>query len=80
LGGDYSDLPETIFGSRPTHSIMSYFADVDLHIFTFLRGERDIENPIHKHFKPLETHIVEKAVKLAKTLQLIITDMKKSAA
>ena len=64
LGGDYSDLPETVFGSTSTHSIMSYFEDVDLNICTFLKGERNIENPIHKNFKPLEYNIVEKAVKL----------------
>jgi Fe-S cluster biosynthesis and repair protein YggX len=64
LGGDYSGLPETVFGSTSTHSIMSYFEDVDLNIFTFLKGERDIENPIHKTFKPLEHKMVEKAVKL----------------
>ena len=29
-----------------------------------LKGERDIENPIHKTFKPLEHKIVKKAVKL----------------
>jgi hypothetical protein len=43
---------------------MSYFEDVDLHIFTFLKGERDIEKPIHKNFKALNPTIVEKAVKL----------------
>jgi Fe-S cluster biosynthesis and repair protein YggX len=64
LGGDYSKLPGTVFGSTSTHSIMSYFEDVDLNIFTFLKGERNIENPIHKNFKPLEHNIVEKAVKL----------------
>ena len=43
LGGDYADLPETPFGSRATHSIMSYFDDVDLHIVTFLKGERKVD-------------------------------------
>ncbi|MDR2793698.1 MAG: hypothetical protein LBB61_08555 [Treponema sp.] len=41
LGGDYSSLPETVYGSASTHSIMSYFEDVDLNIFTFLKGERE---------------------------------------
>lgn len=64
LGGDYSALPEVIFGSKPTHSIMSYFEEVDLKIITLLKGERNIEMPIHKHFKPLEREILEKAVKV----------------
>lgn len=64
LGGDYSALPKTVFGSISTHSIMSYFEDVDLHIFTLLEGERNINKPIHKFFKPLKAENVEKAVKL----------------
>jgi Fe-S cluster biosynthesis and repair protein YggX len=64
LGGDYSELPKTVYGSCSTHSIMSYFENVDLNIFTFLKGERKVEKPIHKNFKPLEYSIVEKAVKL----------------
>ena len=62
LGGDYSKLPQTIYGSYSTHSIMSYFRDVNLNIFTFLKGERDINNPIHKTFKPLKIEILNKAV------------------
>lgn len=64
LGGDYSALPETIFGSKSTHSIMSYFESVNLNIITLLRGERDINKPIHKNFKPLEEYILNKAIKL----------------
>jgi hypothetical protein len=64
LGGDYSRLPKTVFGSVSTHSIMSYFEDVNLHIFTLLEGERNINKPIHKFFKPLEYESVEKGVKL----------------
>ncbi|MDR0485921.1 MAG: restriction endonuclease [Elusimicrobiota bacterium] len=64
LGGDYSKLPETVFGAQSTHSIMSYFEDVNLNIFTFLKGERDINSPIHKHFKPLEEKIVQNAISL----------------
>jgi hypothetical protein len=64
LGGDYSDLPETGYGSCSTHSIMSYFADVDLNIITFLKGERNIDAPIHKYFKPLMPEVIEKAVKI----------------
>ncbi|GHU23515.1 hypothetical protein FACS1894172_12930 [Spirochaetia bacterium] len=64
LGGDYSTLPETVYGSCSTHSIMSYFEDVDLNIFTFLKGERNIEMPIHKYFKPLKKEIIKKAVEM----------------
>ena len=64
LGGDYSKLPETVYGSVSTHSIMSYFENVELHIFTLLKGERNIDKPIHKFFKPLKRDNVEKAVKL----------------
>ena len=42
---------------------MSYFEEVDLKIITLLKGERNIEKPIHKHFKPLEKEILEKAVR-----------------
>jgi len=64
LTGDYSALPKTVYGSVSTHSIMSYFEDVDLHIFTLLEGERSITKPIHTFFKPLQYDNIEKAVKL----------------
>jgi hypothetical protein len=64
LGGDYSKLPKTVYGSASTHSIMSYFENVDLHIFTLLEGERNIDKPIHKFFKSLKYDNVAKAVKL----------------
>lgn len=64
LGGDYSALPKTVYGSVSTHSIMSYFEDVELQIFTLLEGERNINKPIHKFFKPLQESNVEKAVTL----------------
>ena len=64
LTGDYSALPKTVYGSVSTHSIMSYFENVDLHIFTLLEGERSITKPIHTFFKPLKYDNVEKAVKL----------------
>ena len=62
LGGDYSSLPETIYGSHSTHSIMSYFPNVNLNIFTFLKGERNIDEPIHKHFKELKKEVLEKVI------------------
>lgn len=52
LGGDYSTLSDVVYGSWPTHTIMSYF-DITLVIVTLLQGERNIDKPIHKHFKPL---------------------------
>ncbi|MCQ2938785.1 restriction endonuclease [Helicobacter pylori] len=64
LGGDYSALPETPLGSKPTHSIMSYFESVNLNIVTLLKGERDINQPIHKNFKPLEEENLNKTIKL----------------
>lgn len=64
LGGDYSSLNDIIYGSKSTHSIMSYFENVDLKIITLLHGERDINKPIHKNFKPLQKDILNKAIKL----------------
>lgn len=64
LGGDYSAINNVTFGSTTTHSIMSYFENVNLNIFTFIKGERDIEKPIHKpeYFKPLEISSLENAI------------------
>ena len=64
MGGDYSTYALGKYGSRITHSIMSYFPTVHLHIFTFLTGERDVENPIHKVFNPLELDRLRDAVSL----------------
>ena len=73
LGGDYSYLPETTFGSKATHSIMSYFEDVDLHIVTFLKGERKVDEPIPKYFKPLEKSVLNNAVLLVQdVLQMYV--------
>jgi len=56
LGGDYCELQEVTFGSKSTHTLMSYFPKVNLNVFTFLRGERKADEPIHKegYFKKLE--------------------------
>lgn len=62
LGGDYSDLNSVTFGSTSSHSIMSYFDNVDLNIFTFIKGERDVNRPINKYFKELEINSLENAV------------------
>ena len=67
LTGDYSALNKVTYGSKPTHSIMSYFNNVDLKIFTFLQGERKVNEPIHKKFKPLTHERVEMAIELLST-------------
>ena len=66
LGGDYQEHNEITYGSRPTHTLMSYFPDVNLQIFTFLEGERKVNRPIHKteFYKPLEEERVVAAIDL----------------
>ncbi len=65
LGGDYCDLKEPTFGSPATHALLSH-VDVDLKIITLLKGERNIDRPIHKaeYYKPLEMSELLKAVDL----------------
>lgn len=62
LGGDYSELNTITYGAKSTHSIMSYFPTVDLHITTLLKGERNINEPIHKNFKPLSINVLKKTI------------------
>lgn len=64
LTGDYSELKPCPLGSRPTHSIMSYFDTVDLNILTLIKGERKVDRPINKpqYFKPLEMSSLEKGI------------------
>lgn len=66
LGGDFSELNENTLGSKTTHTLLSYFREVDLKIFTFLEGERLVDQPIHKaeYFKPLEISQLENAVNI----------------
>lgn len=64
LGGDYSELKEITFGSPATHTLMSYFPEVKLHIHTFIKGERKVDKPIHKYFKPIEKKQIKKAIEL----------------
>jgi hypothetical protein len=67
LTGDYSQIDkETIYGSTTTHTLMSYFPDVNLEIITLLQGERKVDQPIHKkdYFKPLNILRVENVIKL----------------
>ena len=66
LGGGYSDpLAEPQTGSPSSHTLMSYFPEVELHIITLLEGERKIDRPIHRaqHFKELSPEVLEHAIK-----------------
>ena len=48
LTGDYSKLTAVPqFGSPSTHTLMSHFPEVELHIMTLLEGERKVKEPIH---------------------------------
>ena len=70
LTGDYSQIDKRIiFGSHSSHTLMSYF-DVDLEIMTLLKGERKVDEPIHKaeFFKPLEYASVERIIERMKGL------------
>jgi len=66
LGGDYCKLNKVAFGSTSTHTLMSYFPRVKLNIYTFLKGERKVDHPIHKfeYFKPLEISKIKGAINL----------------
>jgi hypothetical protein len=69
LGGDYSFSITGKYGSPPTHTLLSYF-DVDLNIITLLKGERKVDQPIHKpeYYKPLEVERLNEAVEIFKDL------------
>lgn len=64
LGGDYSVVASNPKGSPPTHTLMSYFSDVELRVVTLLPGERKVDRPINKmeFFKPLTLDRLEVAV------------------
>jgi hypothetical protein len=64
LGGDYSSEVKHPKGSAPTHTLMSYFSDVNLRVITLLPGERKVDQPINKakHFKVLTIERLEIAV------------------
>ncbi len=66
LGGDYSELNDKTFGSHSTHTLLSYFENVELKIVTFIKGERKVDKPIHKYFKPIEEKQLIFAVNLIK--------------
>lgn len=70
LGGDYSEIDKAIiYGSHSSHTLMSHF-DVDLHIMTLLKGDRKVDEPIHKaeFFKPLTYEAVVKCIEHIKGL------------
>ena len=49
LGGDYGDpLANPQMGSPSSHTVMSFFPEIDLNVVTMLRGERKVDRPIHK--------------------------------
>lgn len=64
LGGDYSNLESVTYGSPASHALMSYFPEVNLHIHTFVKGERKVNEPIHQYFKPIEKEKIKEAVLL----------------
>jgi hypothetical protein len=66
LGGDYSELNEKTFGSHSTYTLLSYFENLELKIVTFIKGERKVDKPIHKYFKPIEKKQLIFAVNLIK--------------
>lgn len=68
LGGDYSQLSETVYGSESSHTLMSYFPTVDLNIYTFVEGERKVKKPIHKpdYFKPINKNQIATAINAMK--------------
>lgn len=65
LGGDYSELNDVTYGSPATHALLSHI-DVNLTIITLLKGERDVNKPIHKpeFFKELKMSELLKAVNI----------------
>lgn len=75
LGGDYFSLAnaygKVIFGSTSAHTIQSYFPNVDLNIHTFVKGERKIDRPIHKYYKPIEKDAIRYAI------EILATDLKR---
>lgn len=65
LGGGYSEpLASPQFGSPSSHTLMSYFPEVQLNIITLLQGERKVNEPIHKkeHFKELSPESLDRAI------------------
>ncbi len=71
LGGDYSSPKSLVqYGSPTTHTLMSFFENVHLHIITILEGERNINKPIHKkeYIKRLDNDLLNQAIEKLKQL------------
>ena len=71
LGGDYSSPKSLVqYGSPSTHTLMSFFENVRLHIITILEGERNIKRPIHKkeYIKKLDNDLLNQAIEKLKQL------------
>ncbi len=65
LGGNYSNLNANLqTGSARSHTLMSYFPEINLHIITLLEGERSINRPIHwrQYFKELHPEALDQAI------------------
>lgn len=65
LGGDYSrPLTNPRTGSRQSHTLMSFFPEVELNVATLLEGERHPKRPIHKREfrKELKPEVLDHAI------------------
>jgi len=75
LGGDSSVNLKSPMGSPATHTLMSYFENVNLNVVTLLEGERKVDRPINKakFFKELKREHLEVAVcNLLETLKPLV--------
>lgn len=61
LGGDYHTCEWPCEGSESTHTLLSHFPDVPLHIVTLLHGERKVDRPLHQFSKPLTLQALQSA-------------------
>ncbi len=61
LGGDFHCGEWPCAGSPSTHTLLSHFPDVSLHIVTLLKGERSVKLPLHRFYKPLTVAALESA-------------------
>ena len=65
LGGGYSTpMARPQLGSARSHTLMSYFPEIDLNVITLLEGERRVDRPIHQadHFKELQPVYLDHAI------------------
>ena len=75
LGGDYSALKKEVetVGSYPSRTLFSVVPEVDLKIFTFLEGDRQVNKAIHK--KEFKKELTEES--LLRGLELLTEFLKK---